>query len=170
MYTYAQWAKDGTFKAVPGQQIDEAIYEKMLNCMPPKDLPAGKAREVLSDFNIPVHAGFLMGEPYDTRKKKPRYMAFGMNDYGKGKKFFYLGLSTAGTVLHGEYYFFDCMNAFVSDRPFLASSFDSEQEAIGYAADYEATLIWRKYDHGVMTASKVVYDPMYIFNDEEVEA
>ena len=62
------------------------------------------------------------------------------------------------------------MNAFVSDRPFLASSFDSEQEAIGYAADYEATLIWRKYDHGVMTASKVVYDPMYIFNDEEVEA
>ena len=147
-----------------------SIYEKMLNCMPPKDLPAGKAREVLSDFNIPVHAGFLMGEPYDTRKKKPRYMAFGMNDYGKGKKFFYLGLSTAGTVLHGEYYFFDCMNAFVSDRPFLASSFDSEQEAIGYAADYEATLIWRKYDHGVMTASKVVYDPMYIFNDEEVEA
>lgn len=170
-YTIEQWSSDGTFKAVPGQQIGESVYNHMLNCMPPKDLPSGTARQALSDFGIPVHAGFLMGEPYDADKNgRPRYMAFGMNDYGKGKKFYYLGLSTAAPVLHGKYYYLDCMNAFASGGLFPAEDFRNEDEAIDFAANYEATLIRIEYDHGRRVESKTVYDPWSIFDRKEAEA
>lgn len=36
VYTMEQWAKDGTFKAKPGQFVEESIYWQMLNCVPPR--------------------------------------------------------------------------------------------------------------------------------------
>ena len=41
IYTRSQWAQDGDFKAEPGQEIEAGIYEQMLNCITPLDLPAG---------------------------------------------------------------------------------------------------------------------------------
>lgn len=93
VYTMATWERDGVFKADPGQEITEDIYKQMLNCMPPKALPRKKVDQVLQDYNVPVHAGFLMGEPHSSNAKGLLYLAFGMNDCGKGKHFYYLGLS-----------------------------------------------------------------------------
>lgn len=36
VYTMEQWAKDGTFKAKPGQFVEESIYWQMVNCVPPR--------------------------------------------------------------------------------------------------------------------------------------
>ena len=164
IYTRSQWAQDGDFKAEPGQEIEAGIYEQMLNCITPLDLPAGKARQALNDFDIPVHAGFLMGEPHSQDKKGPLYMAFGMNDYGKGKRYFYLGLSYPPVKLDGEYYYMDCLNAFVNNGLFPASEFEDDAEAIRTAADYEATLYKYRYVKGDRISSQVLYDPFEIFN------
>ena len=156
IYTMEQGANDRTFKADPGQEITADVYEQMLNGMPPESLPREKARQALQDYNIPIHAGFLMGEPYSTNENgEPLYMAFGMNDFGKGKKYYYLGLSAKTPELHGDYYFFDCMNAFITDRYFKTSAFESEQEAIKTASNYEATLYRYKYNHGERVKTNV---------------
>ena len=169
IYTMEQWKQDRTFKADPGQEITAEIYEEMLNCMPPKDLPTGKARQALDDYNIPVHAGFLMGEPHSCDKDGQLYLAFGMNDYGKGKKYYFLGLSHPAPVLNGIYYFMDCMNAFVNDGLFKASEFKDEQEAITTAANYEATLYKYEFRHGEKISSRVIYDPWEIFNTHDTQ-
>lgn len=84
IYTAEAWANDGTFKAAPGQEITEEIYNQMLNCLPPKTLPRSKAEQALQDYSIPIRAGFMMGEPYSTgRDGRELYLAFGSNDYGK---------------------------------------------------------------------------------------
>lgn len=89
LYTMEQWKADRTFKAEPGQEITEDIYEEMLNCMPPRTLPREKARQALQDYKIPVNAGFLIGEPHSSDQRGQYYMAFGNN----GKHYYYLGLS-----------------------------------------------------------------------------
>lgn len=38
VYTMEQWAKDRTFKAKPGQIVEESIYWQMVNCVPPRTL------------------------------------------------------------------------------------------------------------------------------------
>lgn len=169
IYTMENWKNDRTFNADPGQEITAEIYEEMLNCMPPKDLPTGKARQALSDYNVPVHAGFLMGEPHSCDKDGQLYLAFGMNDYGKGKKYYFLGLSHAAPVLHGIYYYMDCMNAFVNGGLFPEKEFTDEQEAINTAANYEATLYKYEFRHGEKISSRVIYDPWEIFNTQDTE-
>lgn len=166
IYTPEQWQSDGTFSAQPGQEISAEIYEAMLNALQPHSLPRDKAQQALNDYNIPVHAGFLMGEMQDTDENgRPLYMAFGMNDYGKGKRYFYLGLSVKPPELHGDYYYFDCMNAFVTGRYFEAAAFGSEAEAIKTAANYEATLYKYTFRHGERTATATLYDPWKCFDD-----
>ena len=163
IYTMQEWENDRKFRAVPGQEITAEVYDHMLNAMPPKSIPQEKARQALEEYQIPVHAGFLMGEPHSTdRDGKQLYLAFGMNDYGKGKHYYYLGLSRPYKKLHGQYYFFDCMNAFVNGGLFPAAEFESDAEAIQKAADYEATLYKLEYDHGDRITTAVLYQPMFL--------
>jgi len=98
VYTIEKWKSDKTFKAAPGQEITAEVYNEMLYCVPPEDLPGGKAYQAAQDYNIQVHAGFLMGEPASNGPDGPLYYAFGSNNYGKETKYYYLGLSTAEPV------------------------------------------------------------------------
>lgn len=161
IYTAAQWKADRTFNAAPGQEIAPEIYEEMFNCLPPKQLPADKAAQALHDFDLPIHAGFLMGEPHSSDKGGQLYLAFGMNDYGKGKHFYYLGLSRPAKILHGEYYFMDCLNAFVNGGLFPVKEFADDAEAIQAAADYEATLYKIEYRNGDQVKRTVLYEPRF---------
>ena len=160
LYTIEQWQQDGSFKAEAGQEISEDVYNEMLNVMPPASLPRGKAEQALQDYDIPVHAGFLMGEPHSSNKNGDLlYLAFGMNNFGKGKRFYYLVLSIKEPELNGDYYFFDCMNAFVTDRYFKVSAFKSDADAISTAANYEATLYRYTFKDGERVNRTVLYDP-----------
>lgn len=162
VYSMQDWKTDRDFKAEPGQEITEDVYNEMLNCMPPQAIPQGKARQALREYNVPVHAGFLMGEPHSTDTDgTPLYRAFGMNDYGKGKHYYYLGLSKEARRLDGTYYYMDCMNAFVNDGLFPVSEFESDAEAIQKAADYEATLYRDEYRDGVRISSTILYQPRF---------
>lgn len=82
IYTRFDWRNDRTFKAAPGQEIEEEIYEQMLNCMPPHRLPRN---EITADYI----GGFLVGEPYDFDPETghTRYAAFGRRD----GKFYFIG-------------------------------------------------------------------------------
>lgn len=172
VYTMEQWTQDGTFKAEPGQQISEEVYNNMLNCMPPKSLPRDKAHYALEALNVPVHAGFLMGEPHSSDEKgRQLYLAFGMNDYGSGvtraPKYFYLGLSPEEEkTADGFYYFFDCMNAFLTDRLFKTSAFKDDKDAISTAANYEATLYKYEYKNGERVSTKTLYDPYGCYDED----
>ena len=78
VYTRENWAADGTFKAAPGQEISEEIYNEMLNVMPPLRLKEAQG----------CTAGFRSSEPYTHENGKPLYMAFGK----RNGKYYYLGL------------------------------------------------------------------------------
>lgn len=81
IYTHEQWTADREFKAEPGQQITGDIYEEFFNCLPPKSLPRAAAEYALQELGVPVHAGFMLGEPHSTDTAgKNLYMAFGSND------------------------------------------------------------------------------------------
>ena len=67
-------------------------------------------------------------------------------------------------LLDGDYYFFDCMNAFITDRYFEVSAFDGDPDAIKTAANYEATLTRLTFSQGELTGSKTLYDPWDCFN------
>lgn len=172
VYTMEQWTKDRTFKAEAGQQIEAELYEYFFNCMPPKRLPKGKAQQALQDYSIPVHAGFLMGEPHSTNKDGDElYLAFGMNDYGrsvnhKEPKYYYLGLSIAEKeIADGFYYFFDCFNAELTDRYFKASAFKDDKDAIATAANYEATLYKYEFKGGESVNIITLYDPFGCYDE-----
>ena len=158
VYTMEQWKQDRDFKAQPGQEISRGVYEEMLCVMPPLSLPQNKARQALRDYHVPVHAGFLMGEPVGCNL----FHAFGSNDYGKGKHYYYLGLSRPAPELQdGDYHYFDCMNALVNDGLFTAGDFKDDNEAIEKAADYEATLYKYTYKDGQRTGSRILYEPQF---------
>ena len=165
IYTMEQWAKDRTFKAEPGQRISEEVYNEMLNCMPPLNLPRSRAHYALEALNVPVHAGFMMGEPHSTDKDgNELYLAFAMNDFGSGTrrepKYFYIGLSPKEKpIADGFYYFFDCMNACITDRLFKESAFKDDKEAVAFGANYEATVIKYEYQNGERVSSSVLYEP-----------
>lgn len=80
-YTRADWERDGTFKANPGQLITADVYNDMLNCMPPYKLP----HALRSDGHT---KGFLMGEPSSSDAKGLLYMAF----IRHGLRYYYYGL------------------------------------------------------------------------------
>lgn len=161
VYTKEQWDKDNDFLAEPGQEIEKAIYDSMLDVLPPKTLPNAKAEQALQDFGIPVHKGFLMGEPVKNSPDGQLYRAFGMNDFGKGKHCYYLGLSLSAKLLNGSFYFFDCLTAFPGGNLFHKEDFEDVSEAIQLAADCEATLLRYEYRNGMRTESKTLYEPRY---------
>lgn len=82
IYTRFDWRNDRNFKAAPGQEIEESIYDQMLNCMPPHRLPRNEQTE---DYI----AGFLVGEPYDFDPEtgRTRYAAFGR----RNGKYYFIG-------------------------------------------------------------------------------
>lgn len=160
VYTMDQWKADRDFRAQPGQEIEAEVYEEMYNCIPPKGLPAATARDAWSKYNIPVHAGFLMGEPHSSDKDGFLYHAFGNNYFGKRERYFYLGLSHPEKQLNGRYYYMDCMNALANDGLFPESEFKDDADAIRTAANYEATLIKYEYQDGKQISSAVLYEPM----------
>ncbi len=82
IYTHIDWRNDRAFGAAPGQEIEEHIYNEMLNCMPPHRLPHN---ELTAEYS----AGFLMGEPYDSDPEtgRARYAAFGR----KNGKYYFIG-------------------------------------------------------------------------------
>lgn len=169
VYTMQQWQHDGSFKADPGQEIDSEVYKAMFECMPPKALPGITARQAHDKYNIPVHEGFLMGEPASINDSGALYHAFAMNDFGNNQHYFYIGMSNTETVLNGSYYFFDCLNAFENDGYFKSDQFEDEKEAIAKAADYEAALYREVYEGGNMIASELLYDPYECFEKKRNE-
>ena len=62
-------------------------------------------------------------------------------------------------LLTGKYDYFDCMNAFVSNRFFEITAFENEADAIKTAANYEATLILYTLENGETIDRKIIYDP-----------
>lgn len=162
IYTSEQWAADGTFSALPGQEIEETIYNDLFNVLPPLPLPAIAAAEALDKLNIPVHAGFMMGEPHSHDKQGALYLAFGRNDYGKGTRYFYLGLYHKQKYPTGEYYVLECMNAFVDGKLIPVSDFQDQNEAIQTAANYEATLYRVKLDNGRRISTETIYTPQFL--------
>lgn len=163
IYNKTQWAADKSFNAFPGQEITEEIYNEMLNCMPPLTLPTEKAQQALQIYKIPIHAGFLMGEPFSNDQEGLTYLSFGMSDYGKGKHYYYLGLCHETEHFNGTYYYMDCLNAFINTILFKASEFENEQEAIRIAANYEATLYKFEYVNGKQISNTILYDPFKCF-------
>jgi hypothetical protein len=81
IYTHEQWEKDRSFSAKVGQEVEEGIYEEVLNCLPPLRLPKECA----------YSAGFRVGEPHCHEQSKktgeflPHYAAFGRRE---GKCYF----------------------------------------------------------------------------------
>lgn len=167
LYTMEQWTKDGTFNATAGQEISEDVYNAMLNCMPPESLPRAKAEYALSVLNIPVHAGFLMGEPHSCDKDGQLYLAFGMCDFGrsvnhKEPRYYYLGLSHKAPTMTGSYYYFDCMSTPPGGKWYKETAFKDDSEAVATAADYEAVLYKATFDSdGEQISRKTLYEPAF---------
>lgn len=161
IYTSEMWNKAGAFNATPYQEITAEVYETMYNIVPPLSLPRNKAVYALQTHNIPVHSGFLMGEPNSSDENGLLYHAFGSNNYGKGSKYYYLGLSHIQPVIaNGTYYYFDCMNADTSGL-YPKKDFKDDAEAIKIGANYEATIMKYKYFNGERISSKTIYDPLF---------
>lgn len=162
IYTMKQWEQDGTFKATPGQEITEEIYDQMLNCMPPKSLHRKQCEYALSKFHTVCHAGFLMGEPYTSNKNgDPLYCAFGSNSFDKGH-FYYLGLMPELGVKNGCYYLFDCMGVLNNDDNFFrARDFKDDQDAINTAINYEADLYKVLFVDGNIIEQKLLHETMF---------
>ncbi|MGN0014475.1 MAG: hypothetical protein ACI37T_03555 [Candidatus Gastranaerophilaceae bacterium] len=166
IYTLEQWKIDNYFQAKVGQEITEEVYNTMLDCCEPKRLPKAKAEWALQHLRIPVHAGFLMGEPVKVQNTdKTMYLAFAMNDYGKGKHFYFIGISEAEQPLNGVFYFFDCMNAAVN-KLFKEEAFESDKEAIAFGSNYEAIVLKYTYEDDEPVTIETLYDPWDNFNDE----
>ena len=162
LYSMSDWRAAGSFDAEPGQEITGEVYNAMRDCIPPRSMPRETARAAMDKYRIPVHEGFLMGEAHSTDENgRPLYLAFAMNEYGREKRYYYIGLSAPYKPLHGKYYYFDCMNAFVNDGLFPAAEFTSDAEAISKAADYEATLYKYEYSHGDRISTETLYEPLF---------
>ena len=67
--------------------------------------------------------------------------------------------------LTGIYYYFDCMNAVLTDRYFEAGAFENEAEAKRTAADYEAELYRCTFENGELVKQECIYDPFSCFDD-----
>lgn len=162
IYTAEQWNKDGSFAALPGQEIEESIYNDLFNVLPPLDLPIAAAQDAQERYNIPVHAGFMMGEPHSHDKEGALYLAFGRNNYGKGTHYFYLGLHHKPKRRTGEFYVMECMNAFIDGYLIPVSDFKNQEEAIQEAANYEATLYRVKFENGHRISTETIYTPQFL--------
>lgn len=83
MYTMNDWGRDGSFNAIAGQEIEDEIYSRMLNVLPPLSLPRHPRTEGYS-------AGFLVSEPVcsDPAGHGMLYSAYGRKD----GRCYYIGL------------------------------------------------------------------------------
>ncbi len=162
IYTIKQWEQDGTFKATPGQEITEEIYDHMLNCMPPKSLHRDQCECALTELRVVCHNGFLMGEPYTSDEKgNPLYLAFGSNVFNKGH-FYYLGLMPELEFKNGCYYLFDCMGVLNNDNNlFPATDFKDDQDAINTAVNYEADLYKIVFVDGDIVDEVLLHETMF---------
>ncbi len=79
-YTRADWERDRSFNARPGQPIAADVYEELFNVLPPYSLPR--------DLRKVGYNGFLMGEPHSSDSNGTLYMAFVRH----GLQHFYYGL------------------------------------------------------------------------------
>lgn len=161
IYTMETWKQAGIFNADPGQEITAEVYYSMLNELPPEELPAEKARQALKSYGLPIHNGFLMGDPAANDNKGPVYHAFGFNDYGKGKHYYYIGLSHKEERRQGMYYYFDCLTDIGSDNIKPAENYKDDRAAIQAAADLEATLYKVEYKNGRQVNEILLYEPQY---------
>lgn len=161
IYTVEDWRRDGAFNAQPGQEISSEIYDEMYNVMPPLRLPREKAVEALESLHVPVHAGFMMGEPHSSDKAGELYLAFGKNNYGKGDRFFYLGLShKEKPIKNGTYFYFDTIELLPNDGLMKATDYTTEKKAMRFAKDHEATLYRVVYRDNAVIAKDLLYVPI----------
>ena len=89
-YTRAQWEQDENFSPVPGQEVDESIYNYMLDVLPPLHLPNCLR-------TIDYDGGFMVGEAdcSDPATGRTYYSAFGK----KNGRYYYIGLLTPAKTI-----------------------------------------------------------------------
>ena len=92
IYTVEQWKQDGTFRAYPGQGIEERIYNEMKSRCKPLPLPLQKVKQAAHEYHIFVYDGYLMG-----KKCGSGYPAFGVKGGYLDTHYYYLGLAEAET-------------------------------------------------------------------------
>lgn len=161
MYTKSQWRADRDLKAQPGEEIEAAIYEELREVMPPLHISVEATDAARERYGIPVHAGFMLGEPTASDADGPLYRAFVSNDYGKGKHCYYVGLfHEQPKVKDGTYYMIECGNAVVDGFLLPAKDFTDDADAIRTAADYEGTLYKMEYKDGQEINYTILYDPI----------
>lgn len=163
MYTAHQWESDGEMQAAPGQQVDEQIYNDMLQVLPPLELPRAATREAWKRYKIPVHGGFLMGDPITADREKGTllYMAFACNGFGHGERYYYLGLYAAEPEKNGTYYYFDELDFMEGDGLRPAADFADDAAAIRYAKDHETSLKRMTFEGGELAEQVALYEPAY---------
>lgn len=162
IYTMNAWNQDKDFRADPGQEITEEVYENLLNIGPPLSLPRKAASRALSEYRLPIAAGFMLGEPAkDSPEGRAMYAAFGMYHCRGGARYYYLGLSERDPVLDGIYYYLECMEALGDNNLFPGDTFRDDRDAVLMAADYEATLYRIQYKGGILVSKEKLYQPPY---------
>lgn len=162
VYTAHRWEDDGELKAEPGQEIDEQIYNDMFNVLPPLPLPRAATAETWKRYRIPIHGGFMMGEPITSDSEKGlQYMAFGFNGFGHGEKYFYLGLYPEEPKKQGTYYFFEDLDDMEGDGLRPAADFADDAAAIRYAIDHETGVKRMTFEGGELAEQVALYTPAY---------
>lgn len=163
MYTLENWRKDGSFKAMPGQEISEELYEEMFNVLPPLSLPRNVAENALNELKIPVHAGFMMSEPHDTDPEgRTLFLAFGKNNYGHGDHYFYLGLGHKDKpIKNGVYFYFETIEDLPNDGFERKTAYVTDEKALNFAKDHEASLYKIHYLNGIETQREIMYVPAF---------
>ena len=156
IYTMDQLKEDKTFKAKPGQELTEEVYDEMLKRFPPKGIMPDAFEQARYKYGIICHAGFLMGDPVKKDEKgRALYHAFGCNEFGQ---FYYLGLKQSPKEKNGWFYRFGCLSVLNNDRNmFSVDSFIDDEQAINYAAEHEAALSKLLYVDGNHVKTKRLY-------------
>jgi len=82
VYTLRDWARNGSFSAVPGQEVSEYVYTAMQGFRPTSDFPSC---ECTRDFS----SGFMCDEPYGVQPRtwKMTYLTFGRI----GNRYYFIG-------------------------------------------------------------------------------
>ena len=75
VYTMEDWQRDGSLKMHPGQTVDDAVVEELVNCVPPATYGNGI---------------FQVGEPYDHDRNTGRALFLTFEHLESGWK--YIGL------------------------------------------------------------------------------
>lgn len=162
IYTKERWKQDVVFSAKAGQQVSEEVYNEMLNCHPPKNITKDICNSIDKKFDVIIHEGFLMGEPFANNSKGEQlYMTFVKSDFGKGAKCHYVGLYPESPKLAGTFYKFDS-DGMGFDGILPVKNYSSDKEAISCAVEHEAYLYKVEYKNGRETSSELLYEPEFM--------